>query len=169
MSTMSAPACLSPAPPKTNQFIRPMSPFHIVSTTQRLASSKNWFVAALEYAKAISRGQAGKFADALIVSLGNVTTMSMEDTCTIAELYMTNQCGHKVSPSMADAGGDKAAGSPATSVAQACSKRGTLSSSEDERSNNVTPLDKGIGTKPTDNDLLTKLGTIFTESARKRW
>ena len=70
---------------------------------------------------------------------------------------------------MAGAGGDEAAGSPATSIAQACSKKGTLSSSEDETSNDVTPLGEGIGTKPVDNELLAKLGTVFTESARKRW
>ena len=36
-------------------------------------------------------------------------------------------------------------------------------------SNNVTPLGEGIGTKPVDNELLAKLGTVFMESARKRW
>ena len=89
--------------------------------------------------------------------------------CVIAELYMSDECTHKVPPSTAKAGGNKAAGSPATTLAQACSKKGTLSSSEDETSNNLTPLGEGIGTKPTDDELLAELDTVFMESARKRW
>ena len=86
----------------------------------------------------------------------------------IAELYMSDVCTHKVPPSRAEARWDEATDSPATSVAPACSKKGTLSSSEDEMSNNVTPLGEGIGTKPMDNQLLAKSDTIFMESARKR-
>ena len=70
---------------------------------------------------------------------------------------------------MAKAGGDKVAGSPVRNVAQACSQKGTLSSSEDEMSNNMTLLGEGVGTKPMDNHLLAKSGTIFMESAKKRW
>ena len=122
----------------------------------------------MEYAKAISKGKVGKFVVALIAALGDATAMSMEDTCAITDLYMSNKCTHKVPPSMAKAGGDKAAGSPVMSVAQACSKKGTLSSSEDETPNNMTPLGEGIGTKPTDKELLAELGTGFAESDRKR-
>ena len=35
-------------------------------------------------------------------------------------------------------------------------------------SNKVTPLGEGVGTKPTDDELLAKLDTIFMESAKKR-
>ena len=68
-------------------------------------------------------GKAGKFTDTSMVDLGNATVMSAEDTCAIMELYMSNECTHKVPPSTAEAGGDKAAGSPAMSIAQASSKR----------------------------------------------
>jgi hypothetical protein len=55
------------------------------------------------------------------------------------------------------------------SVAQACPKKGTLSSSEDETSNDVTPLGEGLGTKPTDDEPLAELATVFNEkAARKR-
>ena len=106
--------------------------------------------------------------DALMAALGNATAMCAEDTCALADLYTSDECAHEVPPSTAKAGGDEAAGTRATSVAQACSKKGTLSSSEDETSHNMTPLGEGIGTKPTDDELLAKLDTIFTESARKR-
>ena len=78
---------------------------------------------------------------------------------------MSNICAHKVPPSTAEARGDMAAGSPATSVAQACSKRSTISSSKDETSNNVT---QGVGMKTTYKEPLAKLDAILTESARKR-
>ena len=105
-----------------------MSPFDVVSATGRLTLSGKRFAAAPEYAKAISRGQAGKIVDALMVALGNATAMSAENTCDIVDLYMSDEDTHEVPLSMAKAGGDEAAGSPATSVAQACSKKGTLSS-----------------------------------------
>ena len=121
---MSALLCLRLAAPKTNQFIRPMSPFDIVSSTQRQVLSREHFAVVPEYAKAISRGQAGKCVDALMDALGDATMMSMEDTWAIAEQYMSNVCTHKVPSSMAEASGDEATGLPATSVAQACSKKG---------------------------------------------
>ncbi len=77
---MSALLCLSLAPPKTNQFIRPMSPFDVVSAARRLASSGKRFAAAPEFAKAISRGRAIEFADALMATLGNATVCT-ENAC----------------------------------------------------------------------------------------
>ena len=165
---MSALLHLGSAPPKTNQFIRPTSPFDAASSSQRLALSSERLDAAPEYAEAISRGQAGECTDALMAALGNVTAMSTDNTCTITELYMSGVCAQKVPPSMAKARGDEATGSPATSVVQACSKKGTISSSEDETSNDMTLLGEGIGMKPMNDELLAKLDTIFTESARKR-
>ena len=109
--TMSALLCLSSTPPKTNQFIRPTSPFDVVSTTQRLALSRKRFATATEYAEAISGGKVGKFMDALMDALGNATSMSAEDTCTIADLFMSNECTHKVPSSAAKAGEDEASGS----------------------------------------------------------
>ena len=165
---MSAILRLSLVPRKTNQFIRPMSPFDDVSATQRLASSGEQFATAPEYAKTIFRGQVSEFTDALMASLGNATAMSTEDTFAIVELHTGDECTHKVPPSMAKAGGDKATGSPAISIAHACSKKDTLSSLEDEMSNDVTPFGEGIRMKPTDNKLLAKLDSIFMVSARKR-
>ena len=78
--TMSTLLRLGPAPPKTSQFIRPTSPFDVVSVARRLALSGECFTAALAYAKAMSRGQAGKFPDALMAALGNTSVMSMENT-----------------------------------------------------------------------------------------
>ena len=73
--------------------------------------------------------------DALMAAaLGNATAINTDDKCTITELYMSNICAHKVPPSTAEARGDEAAGSPAMSIAQAGSKKGNLSSSENERS-----------------------------------
>ena len=63
-----------------------MSPFDVVSAARRLALSSEQFAAALEYTKAISRGLAGKFMDALMATLGNDTVMIMDDTCAMAEL-----------------------------------------------------------------------------------
>ena len=69
---------------------------------------------------------------------------------------------------MAEARGDKAAGSPALSVAQTCSKKGSLSSLEDKMSQDVTPISEGIGTKPTDEAFLVGTFTSLTEFTRKR-
>ena len=57
---------------------------------------------------------------------------------------------------------------PATSAAKACSKKGTLFSLEDEMFKNATPMGEGVGMRPMDEELLAKLDTLFTESARKR-
>ncbi len=54
----------------------------------------------------------------------------------------------QVLPRTADAGGDEAAGSPATSVASAPCKMGTLSSKEDELSSDRTPMGEGAGAEP---------------------
>ena len=92
---MSALLCLSLAPPKTNQFIRPPSPVDVVSA-QKLASSGEHFAAALEYAKAIPRGWVGEFVDALIAAIRNATTMSTEDTCTILDFFTSDGDACKV-------------------------------------------------------------------------
>ena len=110
----------------------------------------------------------GEFADALIATLGDATAMSAEDTGAIADLYTDNRSTSKVLPSTTKTRGDEAAGSPATSIAQACSKKDSISSLEDEISNNVIPLDEGIGTNPMDEAPLADTDTGFTESARKR-
>ena len=104
---MSALLCLGSALPKSNQFIRPMSPFDVVSATRRLASSDKRFAAALEYAEAISSGKAGKQADTLMAALGNATAMSAENTCNIVNLYTSDGCTCKVPPSMTKAGGTR--------------------------------------------------------------
>ena len=106
--------------------MRPMSLFDVVSATRRLVSSRKWFAAAPEYAEAIFRGKAVEFIDALMAALGNATAKCAEDTCAIADLYTSNKRAHEVPLSMAEAGGDAAAGTPATSLAQACSRKGTL-------------------------------------------
>ena len=93
-------------------------------------------------------GRTHKFTDTLMAALGDATMLSTEDTCAILDLYMGDGNIHKVPPSMAEARGDKAAGSQAMSVAQACSKKGSLSSLEDETSQDMTPLGEGIGTTP---------------------
>ncbi len=78
---MSALLHLSSTPPKINHFIKPTSPFDVVSAARRLALSSEQFAAALEYTKAISRGLAGKFMDALMATLGNDTVMSVAQAC----------------------------------------------------------------------------------------
>ena len=93
---MSALLRLSLATPKTSQFIRPSSPFDVASATQRLVSIRKRFAAAPEYAKAISRGKAGKLVDILMATLGDATTMSAENTCNIIDLYMSDEGTHKV-------------------------------------------------------------------------
>ena len=72
---MSALLHPSVASTKWNQVIRPMSPFDVVSTTQRLVLSSQGFATALEYAEAISRGLTEDFADALMAALGYATAM----------------------------------------------------------------------------------------------
>ena len=56
---------------------------------------------------------------------------------------------------MADVGGDKAAGSPVMIMVLACSKKGTLSSADDETSQDVTSLGEGKGKKPMNMVLIT--------------
>ena len=80
-----------------------LQPFDIVSATQRLASSCQNFATAPEYAKAISRRKTCKFADALMAALGNATTMCTEDTCALADLFMSDECAHKIPLVMAKA------------------------------------------------------------------
>ena len=123
----------------------------------------------MKYTKAISRGKVGELIDTLMAALGDANAMSAEDTCNIIDLYTSDGCTGKVPPSMSKAGGDEAADSPAMSKAQACSKKGTLSSSEDETPNDVNPLGEGVRTKPLNHHLLVEPDTIFTESSRKRW
>ena len=106
---MSALLRLSSAPSKTNQFIRPMSPFDVVSAARGMALSGKWFAAAPEYAEAISRGRAIEFADALMAALGDATAMCAEDACALADLYTSNDCTHKVPHMTVEADGDEAA------------------------------------------------------------
>ena len=146
---MPALLCIGAAPPRTSQFIRPTSPFDVVSAMQRLALSDQDFAAAPKYAKAISRDWAGNFADALMADLGNTTAMSADDTWAILDLYMSDGHTCKILPSTAEAIGNETAGSLAKSVAQACSKKGSLSSLENETSNHMTPLGESVGMKPT--------------------
>ena len=70
---------------------------------------------------------------------------------------------------MAKARGDKAAGSPAVSIALACFKKGSLSSLEDEMSQDMAPLGKSIGMKPTDIALLASTSTGKIKFMRERW
>ena len=55
---------------------------------------------------------------------------------------------NEVPPITAEADNDEAAGTPAMSLPQACSKMGTLSSPEDELSSDRTPLGENAGAKP---------------------
>ena len=86
----------------------------------------------LEYAQAISNGLVYPFVNALMAALGDAIMLSMENACAILDLYAGANSIHKFPPSMAKARGDKAAGSPALSIALACSKKGSLSSLEDK-------------------------------------
>ena len=107
-----------------------------------VASSSEWFSAALEYAKAISMGWAGKFTDVFMATLGDASVLSIEDTCAILDLYTDRSNACKVPPSTDEARGDEAAGSPVMHTASSYSKKGTLSSAE-------PPLSEGVGTKLT--------------------
>ena len=103
-----------------------------------------------------------------MATLGDASVLSMEDTCAILDLYTDRSNACKVPPSTAEAGWDEATGLPAMGIAQTCSKKGSLSSLEEDMSNDMTLLGKGVGTKPTERTPLADKDTYFTESARKR-
>jgi hypothetical protein len=120
--TMSA---LPPPPqdlPKTNQFIRPTSPFDVVSSAQRLVLRGPGFSGSAAYTEAVSRGLVTEFADVLVTAWGGVPKMCNEDAVAILDLYCCAGVAQEVPPSTAEAGGDVAAGSPASSTAAAYSK-----------------------------------------------
>ena len=79
---MSAPASLCPAPPGTNQFIRPKKgEFDVFSAARLLASRGSNFAASPEYAKAISRGMGEELGQAIEQVLGRdgMDSLSYED------------------------------------------------------------------------------------------
>ncbi len=88
------------------------------------------------------------------------TTLSTEDICTILDLYVDSYIVRKVPPLTAKVGGDNVMGSPALSIVLACSKKGSLSSLEDEMSQVMASLGESIGMKPTNHHLLAEYGTI---------
>lgn len=65
-------------------------------------------------------------------------------------------CQQKDPPLVTGARGDEATDSPALSIASAYSKKGTLSSLEDEPSLDETPLGEGIGKIPNNEILISK-------------
>ena len=148
---MSAPASLGPAPPGTNQFIRPnKGEFNVFSAACTLAPRGSNFAASLEYAEAISQGLGEELGQAIEQVLGRdgMDSLSHEDWNIVQFLTYGVDPAMQVLPRTADAGGDEAAGSPATSVALAPCKMGTLSSQEDELSSDRTPMGEGAGAKP---------------------
>ena len=86
--TMYALLHLSAASAKTNRFIRPENLFDVASAAWRLVLSGWGFAAALAYTKASSRGLVDEFVYAFIAVLSNVRMLSMDDMCTILDLYM---------------------------------------------------------------------------------
>ncbi len=148
---MSASPHLSPAPPKTNQFIIPnKGEFNVFSASQALASRGSDFTDSPEYAEAISRGMGEELGQAIEQVLGRdgVDSLSHEDWNIMQFLIFGIDHAMQVLPSMANAGGDEAAGSPATSVASAPCETGTLSSPEDELPTGRSPLGEGTGAEP---------------------
>ena len=148
---MSAPASLCPAPPETNQFIRPnKGEFDVFSAARSLASRGSNFAASPEYAEAISRGMGEELGQAIEQVLGRdgMDSLSQEDWNIVQFLTYGVDPAVQALPHTADAGGDEAAGSPATSVASAPCKTGTLSSKEDELSSDRTPMGEGAGAEP---------------------
>ena len=108
------------------------------------------FEASPEYADAISRGMGEELGQAVSQELGRdgVDRLSLEDWNVVQFLIIGVDLAEQVLPRTADAGGDEAAGSPATSVASAPCKTGTLSSHEDEPSSDGTPMGEGTGAEP---------------------
>ena len=74
--------------------------------------------------------------------------LSLEDWNIVQFLIFGVDPAVQVLPLTANAGGDEAAGFPATSVASAPCKTGTLSFPEDELSLDRTPLGEGTGAEP---------------------
>ncbi len=83
-----------------------------------------------------------------VLGTNGVEKLSLEDWNVVHYLTFGIDLAEQVVSSMANAGGDEAAGSPATSIASAPCETGTLSSPEDELSMDRTPLGEGTGAKP---------------------
>ena len=148
---MSAPASLCPDPPGINQFIRPnKGEFDVFSAARLLASRGSNFAASPEYAKAISRGRGEELGQAIEQVLGRdgMDNLSQEDWNIVQFLTYGIDPAVQVLPHSSDAGGDEAASLPATSIASAPCKTGTISSLEDELSSDRTPSGEGAGAKP---------------------
>lgn len=92
---MSALLCLCSATSKTNQFVRPRSPFEVVSTAQRLTLRGQGFVASLEYVKAISQGLMDEYV--LMAVMSDVKVLSAEDNGALLDLYIGAESAQKVS------------------------------------------------------------------------
>ena len=83
-----------------------------------------------------------------VLGIDGVEDLSLKDWKVVHYLTFGINLAEQVLPSTANAGGDEAAGSPATSVASAPCKTGTLSCPEDELSTDRTPLGEVAGAKP---------------------
>ena len=86
-----------------------------------------------------------------VLGTDGVEELSLKDWNVVHYLTFGIDLAKQVLPSTANAGGDEAAGSPATSVASAPCETGTLSSPEDELSTDTTPLGEGAGAEPANN------------------
>ena len=83
-----------------------------------------------------------------VLDKDRVKKLSLKDWNVVQYLSFGIDLAKQVLHSTADAGGDEAAGSSATSVASAPCETGTLSSPEDELSTDRTPLGEGTGAEP---------------------
>jgi hypothetical protein len=158
----------SPASAKTNQFIRPnTSSTHVdtASTAERLVLKGNSFTASNEVAAVMREGVAAELADAVMAALGSCfACLSDEDICILADLYTTAPSAamttadaviepegpntlakqeHGTPHLPAEASGDKAAGSPAASIATVAREKGAISSPEDDLSMDESPSGGG--------------------------
>ena len=82
-----------------------------------------------------------------VLGTNGVEELSLEDWNVVHYLTFGIDLAKQVLPLMADAGGDEAASSPATSVASTPCETGTLAS-PDELSLDRTPLGEGAGAEP---------------------
>jgi len=137
---------------QSNQFIRPTSTIvtiDTVSATRRLALRGSGFRASEEVTTAVAGGVAAKLADALMVALGSrFESLSGEDVTAILELseaapsaatmakaVKVHEAQDSVAerpgsnpPSLKEAGGDEAVGSPSASVDTVPEEKDALSS-----------------------------------------
>lgn len=158
----------SPASAASNQFIRPNMPSTRVDTAsaaERLALKGAGFATSDEVAAAIREGVAAELADAVMAALGSrFEGLSDEDVRILADLYTAAPSAAMATADAVEepdgptalaeqahdpprlpegAGGDVAAGSPATSVLAVPEEKDALSSPEDDSSSDESPCGEG--------------------------